>query len=93
MITQTIPATESFSANLSIASNATVCIYTTSNCQYYNIFGFCEICKASYVQKSHQCLPMASNCKVPSDTDKSKCQVCNSGYDLDNSTLACFPKI
>ena len=93
LFTQQIPSSESYPASLSLAVNTSVCIYSTANCQYYNIFGFCEICRTNYIQRKRICVPIATNCQVPLESDKSKCQICNLGYELDSSSLTCYPRI
>lgn len=93
LFSQQIPSTESYPSNLSIAVNTSVCIYSTANCQYYNIFGYCEICRTNYIQRKRVCMPIATNCQVPSQSDMSKCQVCGLGYELDPSSLTCYPRI
>lgn len=92
LINQQIPAGEVYPSNLSIAVNTSVCIYSTTNCKYYNIYGFCEVCQTNYIQNNKVCVPLAANCQVAL-SDPSKCQICNSGYELDSVSLTCYARI
>lgn len=90
---QTIPTGINYPSNLQIPRNATLCINTTANCLYYNIYGLCEICNTNFTQIKHQCVPVTI-CQFPVRiSNVPRCIFCKQGYEFDMITLTCYPKI
>lgn len=62
--------------------NNNICVFTTTNCQTYDVAGYCQICVAGFVQVNRLCVPVSANCQTYLANDQSKCSVCLPGYRL-----------
>jgi hypothetical protein len=44
--------------------NNNICVFSTANCNSYDVSGYCQTCLSGYVQVARTCLPVSPNCQT-----------------------------